>query len=788
MAAQSIGKVVIVYGTVKAVSSAGVERVLTPNSPVYANERIVTGTDGSVSLLFTEQNVHLDLGRMSEVVLDEDVYADGSGQYSVAEGAVDVAAMQAALEAGDFDPTTALPAPAAGAGVVGGGPRGGGRHLVIFTPDQLEVIPDSGAETVGISRDFLDPPTVEYIEEEIPPAPEPIAAEPAPLTFTSASSPAAPTPPPDTVPTIGTIEFTLDEANLADGSAPNPGALVMRGTLADLQVDFGPDSPGSLDFGGGNIILIDGNAANSLAIQGLYGTLVINGDGTWSYTLTGNTIDHANPNAIGVDDQVQESFPFSAIDSDGSVTPGGNITVNILDDGPTITPTDAAGEGMVHEDALGNITSGDMNNSDSDLSKGNIDDPTRDTDTVVVDLSSLYSIQAGADGLGSLTYNIVGLEAIGGTGLASGIHSDGEQVYYYQSGNSIVGVADGRTVFTLTLDSAAQTATFNLNDQVDHLDAAGKGGLGDDAILSIDNLGQYIQVVVVDGDGDSASLNLDGRLTINVENDIPVVSVEAAGEEYSKVVGEVLEDGMSRTSDGTNPEDNSEGNRESGESLSSDEYKGDAGTLTQLFTSSVSVGADDPGSTVSTTISLSADGLADLATLYSNGVQLDYSVSGDTLTAKAGAFTVFTLQVNADGSWAFDLQDQLDHVNDGENDENWELVSSNGTSVGGIDFSSVLRATVTVTDADGDTISATSTTGAAEGSFVVKVQDDIPVVSVEAAGEEYSKVVGEVLEDGMSRTSDGTNPEDNSEGNREDGEPLSSDEYNSLLKNSPVRA
>lgn len=448
MAAQSIGKVVIVYGTVKAVSSAGVERVLTPNSPVYANERIVTGTDGSVSLLFTEQNVHLDLGRMSEVVLDEDVYADGSGQYSVAEGAVDVAAMQAALEAGDFDPTTALPAPAAGGGVVGTGPRGGGRHLVVFTPDQLEVIPDSGAETRGIGRNFLDPPPVEYPQEEEVAIPAPIiAAEPPPAPPAPPVVPPAPPVVPDTAPTIGSIEFTLNEANLADGSAPNPGALVMRGTLADLQVDFGPDSPGSLDFGGGNIILIDGNAANSLAIQGLYGTLVINGDGTWSYTLTGNTIDHANPNAIGVDDQVQESFPFSAIDSDGSVTPGGNITVNILDDGPTITPTDAAGEGMVHEDALGNITSGDMNNSDSDLSKGNIDDPTRDTDTVVVDLSSLYSIQAGADGLGSLNYKIVGLEG----GVASGIYSNGVEIYYHQSGNSIVGMAGVREVFTLTV-------------------------------------------------------------------------------------------------------------------------------------------------------------------------------------------------------------------------------------------------------------------------------------------------------------------------------------------------
>jgi hypothetical protein len=77
------------------------------------------------------------------------------------------------------------------------------------------------------------------------------------------------------------------------------------------------------------------------------------------------------------------------------------------------------------------------------------------------------------------------------------------------------------------------------------------------------------------------------------------------------------------------------------------------------------------------------------------------------------------LTVDGDGSWGFDLDDQLDHVDDGANDENFALITGAGQegSVGSIDFSSV----ITATDADGD--SAPALPG---GSFAVTVQDDVP--------------------------------------------------------------
>ena len=111
--------------------------------------------------------------------------------------------------------------------------------------------------------------------------------------------------------------------------------------------------------------------------------------------------------------------------------------------------------------------------------------------------------------------------------------------------------------------------------------------------------------------------------------------------------------------------------------------------------------------------------------LYSHGQPVTYSVNdaGSVLTATGVGGVVFTLTVNPDGSWAFDLDDQLDHVDDGANSENHALRTSadGSTSVSSIDFSSIIVAT----DFDGDSLD-----GLAPGSFAIAVQDDVPVISI----------------------------------------------------------
>lgn len=147
--------------------------------------------------------------------------------------------------------------------------------------------------------------------------------------------------------------------------------------------------------------------------------------------------------------------------------------------------------------------------------------------------------------------------------------------------------------------------------------------------------------------------------------------------------------------------------------LYSDEASGLSGSLATL----VSFGGDGPGE-----FSMLSD-TSSLTTLFSKGEQVQYVVDGNTLIAYVGEYpseseqngafkvsvedeggfrVVFTLEISSDGAWYFDLQDQLDHVDDGSNGKNFDLITGEGeegvTSVPAIDFSSSSRSrTVTAT-------------------------------------------------------------------------------------------
>ena len=138
-----VGKVLILYGTVQAVSPDGTVRLLAPNSPVYADDRIITGGDGSVSIQFAGPPVtQLDLGRMTEIVVDEDVYA-GVTPEAVSESTADAEQVQQSIEG---DQEIDLDATAAG----GSNGAGGGHPVVNFILDGNEGHITSGADTSGI--------------------------------------------------------------------------------------------------------------------------------------------------------------------------------------------------------------------------------------------------------------------------------------------------------------------------------------------------------------------------------------------------------------------------------------------------------------------------------------------------------------------------------------------------------------------------------------------------------------------------------------------------------------
>ena len=121
---QVVGKVFIQYGTAKAVAADGTERALAPNSPIFAHDQIITDSDGSVSIMIDGHDgapaTQLDLGRMSHITIDEDVYA-GAAPGVTADATAEADKIQQALLAGDqpidLDATAAGGNAGAGGGV-----------------------------------------------------------------------------------------------------------------------------------------------------------------------------------------------------------------------------------------------------------------------------------------------------------------------------------------------------------------------------------------------------------------------------------------------------------------------------------------------------------------------------------------------------------------------------------------------------------------------------------------------------------------------------------------------
>jgi hypothetical protein len=178
---QVVGHVAILYGTVKAISSDGTERLLTLNSPIFANDTIVTESDGRVSIVMDDgAQSQIDLGRMSEVIIDEDIYQDASSE-EISDAATEVEQIQEALLAEDFDPTLELEAAAAG----GEYSAGGGHPVPEFERITSEGEITSGAETTGITGDTVDPiPGIDDAQNSPPDANNDLAADDDSLTTT----------------------------------------------------------------------------------------------------------------------------------------------------------------------------------------------------------------------------------------------------------------------------------------------------------------------------------------------------------------------------------------------------------------------------------------------------------------------------------------------------------------------------------------------------------------------------------------------------------------------------
>jgi len=452
------------------------------------------------------------------------------------------------------------------------------------------------------------------------------------------------------------------------------------------------------------ILLVDNGGVIEGRVGGAGGTLAFTVSidaATGNVTLTQyESLNHPTPGA-SYDEALYLSANalkavYTVTDGDqdvasASVDLGGRAGVIAFeDDGPTAALSLKAGASIIVDETLGQ-NAGEAEGGAAGLGQ------------VTVLGTSLFDTtgsSAGQDEEGATTAFSLEIAGGGQTGLylSGAVHDAAHEIVLVDNGGVIegrVGGAGGVLAFTVSINATNGNVTLTQLQALDHPDTTN----ADEALYLSSNVLKAVYTVT-DGDHDvsTAKVDLGGAAgVIAFEDDAPTAVVGGAG-----IQATVAEDTMA-TADG----DASNGIPDAGQTSSSDEASGTLGSLGALF----NAGADAP-----LTFSLNPS-TSGLPVLYSHGIQLVYNVAGGVLTATAGANTVFTLTVNTDGSWNFDLKDQLDHVA-GSGDAGTLLRTTVG-SVPSIDFSSMIVAT----DADGD-----KATGAAPGSFTVTVQNDVPVV------------------------------------------------------------
>ncbi|MEQ8440306.1 MAG: LamG-like jellyroll fold domain-containing protein [Alphaproteobacteria bacterium] len=427
---------------------------------------------------------------------------------------------------------------------------------------------------------------------------------------------------------------------------------------------------------GGNAATATVDPTDGVTVETQYGSLTIGADGSYTFT--------ANDEVTSGGQSVTEGVTYTLTDFDGD-TSQAVLDVTITDDGePTIEifypdpddPNMGVGGAFVDEDDLG-------------VENGDTDQGTDQSQPSSV--SGTIAVNAGEDGLGSIGLSVppalvaMGLTS-GGTALAYSVSGDG---------STITADADGDTVFTMTLTGNEQDGfgwSFDLTGNLDHADGQGENVIAD----------LPFTVTVTDTDGDAAS----GTILVDVVDDVPVASADETAIGTAETVS-VDEDDLADGTDGDK------------ESLSA---TGDLG-LSGGDLITIDYGADGAADGAPSGV-----GYGDLdftiegpAGLTSQGEAITYSQEGDVLTATAGGREVFTVTLNGDGSFTFELKDSIDHE-----DANGQNVEDLGFTLTGVPNAETIAAAI---DNDGDPASGLADASVTQ-TFAVNVVDDVPVATV----------------------------------------------------------
>ncbi|MER8810581.1 beta strand repeat-containing protein, partial [Mesorhizobium australicum] len=259
------------------------------------------------------------------------------------------------------------------------------------------------------------------------------------------------------------LDLNKDGADLAAGTVTGSLPNTTAETDTSNQLN-GSGGVGTLHYQ----LVSGGNAATA----GTYGTIQVNDDGSYVYTLT-KPFDTSPDANNGNNTETAESFTYKVTDANGN-TSTGTITVNIVDDVPTL---------------------------------GTVQSQQASTDTSQAPAVGTLHFVAGADGAGA-TMTI--------TANTTGITSAGHNLITEQSGNVLTAYADNNNngthdagdtaVFTITVNPSAGTSgqyTFDLlaplDGTVSNVSVASSGAFGSGPSNSIVVTAGGQNVVMVTG-------------------------------------------------------------------------------------------------------------------------------------------------------------------------------------------------------------------------------------------------------------------------------------------------
>ncbi|WP_348828023.1 retention module-containing protein [Halomonas sp. RT37] len=231
------------------------------------------------------------------------------------------------------------------------------------------------------------------------------------VTVAADSTPTIDPSGPDGDPTTADGAYSVQEAGLDGGADQSPGS----NATSNSETTSGQfkSSTGNDDLARYEVQNSDGDwveiTADGTTVTGDYGSLTVNTDGRWSYTLT-SSASQDDKDKTGLDDSVPETFGVRVVDSDGDTSADGTLSITIGDDGPSAVAdtTSTAEDTAVSYNVLNNSddTSDTQGADGATLTTAALRNPSQGSVSFTSDGSVTFTPAAGFEGKAVIDYTL----------------------------------------------------------------------------------------------------------------------------------------------------------------------------------------------------------------------------------------------------------------------------------------------------------------------------------------------------------------------------------------------